>query len=155
MFRSRLFSVGRTFSSRAPSDPEKARAVSANVLGKITPSEVVVPKNSVMHMYPTPCEPQVSAWNGIVSAVSEARSAVSVASSEDSDDVERNQSVALARNAIRRFDAKRASLSAKGESGGAELERFEAEVGEDVKKLKNELFLSRKPRVWMAYRDWF
>lgn len=146
----------RRLSSQHPPDQSAlGRATSSARLRQIIPANVPVPRQSVMNINMTPREAQPSAWDGIVCDIREARQAVKVAAGDDSDDFERDQSVALARNAIRRYDAQHASLQSLGEDAKASLACLEAEVGEEIHKLKHELFQSRKPRVWMMTQNWF
>lgn len=89
----------------------------------------------------------------ILRAVSKARRAVAVAATADSDDSERDNSVNLSRHAIRLYTTRISLLESTGEVKTREA--CEASVGEEVTLLKEELFASRKQRVWMVHSGWF
>jgi hypothetical protein len=80
-----------------------------------------------------------------------ASQAVRVASVVDSDDVERNQAVELSRRAFLEYD----KLLQRTKENTAEQTRLEAKFGSDIAGLKQELYDSRKQRVWMAVHGWF
>jgi hypothetical protein len=150
MRRARLVDVGRALSSLSAPGPRvapPARAAARRDTG------LPVPTHSLTETSPQPLRAPKSAQAGIVRAVSEARRAVVVAKEDQSDDMERDQSTALARRAIVLYDAQLAKLDAGTDP---ELrDKFAAEVGPDVAALKDELFQSRKPRLWLAVSGWF
>lgn len=71
-----------------------------------------------------------------------AREAAKVAGADESDEEEREQAVALARVAIRDFE-------------NLEEGKGKTELQEQVKLLKEEVFASRRQRVWMGWHGWF
>lgn len=84
--------------------------------------------------------------------VADAREAVAVAASDESDDEDRDQSVALSRRAFEQYATQFAALKSEDEAKG---QAFEKSVGADVEKLKEELYASRKQRTWIAVTGWF
>lgn len=94
-----------------------------------------------------------SAEARLLRAVSRAREAISVAKDDDSDDPERDKSVTLSRHAIKLYE-ERLSVLESADNVDARKE-FDTKVGGEVALLKEELFASRKPRVWMVHSGWF
>lgn len=82
--------------------------------------------------------------------IKEARQAVEVASKNNSNDDERNFSVEHSKYALQMYDSLLRSIK-----DASERENVQETIGKDVAALKNELFLSRKPRIWMAIDNWF
>lgn len=82
-------------------------------------------------------------------AVQEARDASVLAAAEGSDDVDRDRSVGKGRLALKVYSD---LLEIAGEE---HKEKIEAELGDAVDKMKHELYMSRKQRVWMGWRGWF
>lgn len=89
----------------------------------------------------------------LLQAVERAREAVAVAKEDDSDDAERDNSVAVSRHAIKLYDERVAALESAGNADARK--EFDAQVGGKVALLKEELFASRKQRVWMMHSGWF
>jgi hypothetical protein len=85
--------------------------------------------------------------------ISEARRAVAVAKEDGADDFERDASVKLARRAIGQYTERVSALECGGDVQAREA--FQEKIGGDVALLKDELFNSRKQRVWMAVSGWF
>lgn len=89
----------------------------------------------------------------LLQAVERAREAVAVAKEEGSDDKERDNSVILSRHAIKLYDERAAALDSAGNPDARK--EFDARVGGEVALLKEELFASRKQRVWIMHSGWF
>lgn len=83
-------------------------------------------------------------------AVQEARRAVEEAAKEGSDDADRDFSVESSTRALRLYDS--LLRLTPNEDDRAQLQDS---IGRDVDALKQELFMSRKQRVWMAVDGWF
>jgi hypothetical protein len=87
----------------------------------------------------------------LAATVRSAREAVKHAASEDSDDLDRDQSVRISRHAFAEYE----KLVAAAPAGSVERAEFEASFKPDIDALKEELYMSRKPRIWMAVYGWF
>lgn len=106
--------------------------------------------NSIpIHARAAPPSPEVR----LLRAVGRAREAVAVAKEGDSDDYERDNSVILSRHAIKLYDERVAALESAGNADARK--EFDALVGGEVALLKEELFASRKQRVWLIHSGWF
>lgn len=84
-------------------------------------------------------------------SIERARDAVGLSAVHNSGDMERNESVKLSRYAIEQYDRLRSKL----EDGSDEKAAFADRFDEPIQELKNELYASRKQRVWMYQHEWF
>lgn len=79
-----------------------------------------------------------------------ARDSAAVASEDNSDDFEREESLSHGKYAIKAYD----DLLSAAEEKDVRDAVVEA-LGKDVDAMKHELYMSRKQRVWMGWRGWF
>jgi hypothetical protein len=87
----------------------------------------------------------------LAATVRSAREAVKHAAGEDSDDLDRDQSVQISRHAFAEYE----KLVAATPADSVERAEIEAVLKADIDALKEELYMSRKPRIWMAVHGWF